>query len=161
MSYQRALPAVRLIGPAAARAVAEAFEAGAEWVRQHPGAHPACLHHAATAYLEHLAASKLSVKVASVGEVWERLVSRDGACCWYCGRPLILETATAEHLVPVSQGGTNHLHNLVLACHPCNQANGAHPVALKVRHRERHHRTLAAAHRLTREAATLEKGAAA
>lgn len=31
---------------------------------------------------------------------------------------------TAEHLIPVSQGGSNDITNLVLSCYACNNARG-------------------------------------
>ena len=42
--------------------------------------------------------------------------------CHYCGRELYDATATIEHLVPLSQGGTNQRTNKVVACYKCNHA---------------------------------------
>ena len=45
----------------------------------------------------------------------------------YCYRyktRLDAETATVDHLHPVSKGGTNGLRNKVLACRECNQRRG-------------------------------------
>lgn len=39
--------------------------------------------------------------------------------CFYCGEDMG-NTATLEHLTPVSKGGTNANHNIVLACKSCN-----------------------------------------
>lgn len=36
--------------------------------------------------------------------------------CHYCNGP----ATTADHITPVSQGGTNELSNLLPACHDCN-----------------------------------------
>jgi hypothetical protein len=42
--------------------------------------------------------------------------------CRYCGKRLTAPTATMDHVVPESLGGTDDRDNLVLACHFCNQA---------------------------------------
>lgn len=44
--------------------------------------------------------------------------------CHYCGTRLTPMTATVDHVIPRSKGGTNELSNLVLACRKCNQAKG-------------------------------------
>lgn len=41
--------------------------------------------------------------------------------CFICGKPIgIDEVITAEHVVPVRDGGTNDLHNLRPAHSKCN-----------------------------------------
>lgn len=46
---------------------------------------------------------------------------RDEGRCRYCqGSILFNETFHIDHVVPVSKGGTNDLHNLALACIRCN-----------------------------------------
>lgn len=40
--------------------------------------------------------------------------------CSYCGCELNWGTATLDHVVPRSKGGTDSMDNLVLACQPCN-----------------------------------------
>jgi hypothetical protein len=47
----------------------------------------------------------------------------------YCGRQLVYNphqsnSATFEHLVPKSQGGTFHYKNHIIACQKCNKARG-------------------------------------
>jgi hypothetical protein len=42
--------------------------------------------------------------------------------CQWCQRPLTPETATTDHLIPLSRGGSNAWDNLCLACRSCNQA---------------------------------------
>lgn len=52
-----------------------------------------------------------------------QLAARDGAVCFYCGhRFAALTGATIDHLIPYSVWPTWRQVNLVLACHPCNQA---------------------------------------
>ena len=41
--------------------------------------------------------------------------------CQWCALPLTEGTATTDHLVPLSRGGTNDWDNLCLACLPCNR----------------------------------------
>ncbi len=49
---------------------------------------------------------------------------RDGGRCFYCGKRLTWKTKTADHVIPKSKGGPGRTWNLVLSCHPCNQAKG-------------------------------------
>lgn len=56
--------------------------------------------------------------------VWDRT---DGHC-WYCGLRLNpFTTFAVDHIMPVSQGGTNALINLIPACRSCNSRKGAGP----------------------------------
>lgn len=48
----------------------------------------------------------------------------DAPVCHWCGCQLLMTTATIEHLVPLSLGGSNQISNLSLACEPCNSARG-------------------------------------
>lgn len=63
------------------------------------------------------------------------LLKRDGDCCFLCWEDLG-EDVTVEHLVPVSQGGTNHIGNKALAHADCNQKMGHLSVMEKIRMRE-------------------------
>ena len=47
------------------------------------------------------------------------LLKRDGPNCWFCSKPLGSDI-TEEHLIPVTQRGSNHLDNIVLAHTDCN-----------------------------------------
>lgn len=61
-----------------------------------------------------------------------QLVERDGTCCHYCKREMIIQclpewngalpdgAATLDHKVSLGEGGTHELDNLVLACYRCN-----------------------------------------
>ena len=40
--------------------------------------------------------------------------------CEICGRPVPYDTFTIDHIIPLSKGGTNELHNLQCACKTCN-----------------------------------------
>ncbi|EJC75597.1 HNH endonuclease [Rhizobium leguminosarum bv. trifolii WSM2012] len=58
---------------------------------------------------------------------------QNGRCC-YCDRFVILsadrriqqwsEAATIEHLQRRADGGSNHIHNLAMACRRCNNERG-------------------------------------
>ena len=51
------------------------------------------------------------------------LFERQKNCHW-CGCALTLETATLEHIYPLSKGGLDNANNFTLACKPCNNARG-------------------------------------
>lgn len=54
----------------------------------------------------------------------ERIIERDGRKCSYCKKDLRGKHLTVDHVLPVCQGGTDELDNLVLACRPCNICKG-------------------------------------
>ena len=54
----------------------------------------------------------------------KRLWAADPSCV-YCGQCMPLRRATLDHLIPLSQGGSHHPENVVLACWRCNQTKGA------------------------------------
>ncbi len=45
--------------------------------------------------------------------------------CYWCGWPIDELTATREHLVLKSQGGSNRRVNIVAVCWPCNHKRGS------------------------------------
>lgn len=108
---------------------------------------------ASIAYADFLAHKPLSLTAAAKttrskksDQTVAALVARDGNECWFCGglfppagvHPVEPgKKLTIEHLVPVSAGGPNHLHNLVLAHESCNRAADHASVAEKVRMRDR------------------------
>lgn len=52
------------------------------------------------------------------------LLIRDGEGCCYCHDALDRTTATLEHIIPSSKGGTSNIWNLALACRRCNNERG-------------------------------------
>lgn len=54
-----------------------------------------------------------------------KVVRRDGGKCYYCG-----ETGNlgADHVLPLSRGGTNDIENLVACCERCNKSKGGRTV---------------------------------
>lgn len=65
------------------------------------------------------------------------LFARDGEECWFCTKPLTLETATIEHLLNICNGGNNHINNQTIACSPCNQKASNMGITDKVKLREK------------------------
>ncbi len=54
------------------------------------------------------------------------LLKESGVCHW-CGHRVKAKHATADHLKPISQGGSNAIANLVLAHRWCNGLRGDAP----------------------------------
>ena len=50
-------------------------------------------------------------------KVRKQCLERDYYTCHYCG---VEEATTADHIIPISKGGTDQLENLVAACNKCN-----------------------------------------
>lgn len=48
------------------------------------------------------------------------LYARDNWTCQYCGDKVSRETATCDHVKPLSRGGGHTWDNVVCACKPCN-----------------------------------------
>ncbi|MEX2407098.1 MAG: HNH endonuclease signature motif containing protein [Actinomycetota bacterium] len=53
-------------------------------------------------------------------ELREQLFIRDGWICRYCGDVTTAETATLDHVLPASRGGTAEPDNLATCCFICN-----------------------------------------
>lgn len=49
-------------------------------------------------------------------------IETSSSTCFYCGRPLALGEGTFDHVIPLNDGGINHIINIVRACAPCNRA---------------------------------------
>lgn len=59
----------------------------------------------------------------TITEFWQ-LCEESGWLCHYCHGALTRATATMDHVIPLSKGGTNLLSNIVLACRACNASKG-------------------------------------
>ena len=49
------------------------------------------------------------------------------AKCIYCNTKLTKNNVTADHIIPISEGGTNAKVNLVAVCYDCNQERQSIP----------------------------------
>ena len=52
-------------------------------------------------------------------EEWKAKLEEYNYCCAYCGEEL-LDKITADHVIPITRGGTNYISNIVPACMHCN-----------------------------------------
>lgn len=50
---------------------------------------------------------------------------RDSFACQYCGATPPGSILEVDHIHPVSQGGSNHIDNLITSCFDCNRGKGA------------------------------------
>jgi 5-methylcytosine-specific restriction endonuclease McrA len=55
---------------------------------------------------------------------WRKVLRKWQYRCAYCHCRLTRRSATADHLIALSRGGTNWIGNIVPACLPCNQRKG-------------------------------------
>lgn len=51
----------------------------------------------------------------------QRVYERDNFECQLCGKPVIEEELTLDHIVPLSKGGSSWITNLQTAHYACNQ----------------------------------------
>ncbi|GMA49354.1 hypothetical protein GCM10025857_07110 [Alicyclobacillus contaminans] len=56
------------------------------------------------------------------------IFKRDNFTCRYCGRTTPQVILEVDHIIPVADGGTNDMENLVTACYECNRGKGAVPL---------------------------------
>lgn len=60
-------------------------------------------------------------------ELKEKSPKKDFYTCHYCGDRLHNSNRTLDHIIPQSQGGSDHVSNLVFCCNDCNQLRGITP----------------------------------
>ena len=65
-----------------------------------------------------------NVKRRTSGFAKDFLDENIGANCIYCDTQLDKENATADHIIPISDGGNNCQVNLVVCCKDCNTERG-------------------------------------
>jgi 5-methylcytosine-specific restriction endonuclease McrA len=61
-----------------------------------------------------------------IGFVMPKLLElvREEKVCWLCNKPVAIEDATRDHVIPKSLGGIGHRSNLRLAHADCNRLRG-------------------------------------
>lgn len=57
-------------------------------------------------------------------ELFKQKLEYHGYRCYYCGKELTIDTATEDHRIPLSRGGTDWISNIVPACGSCNSSKG-------------------------------------
>ena len=82
--------------------------------------------------LARVARGEIAVSEANIGSQRREVVpddvklfvwKRDNGRCVKCGSRTKLEY---DHIIPVSQGGSNTARNIQLLCETCNRSKGAH-----------------------------------
>lgn len=65
-----------------------------------------------------------NVKRRTSGFAKEFVNKNKGSVCLYCENELSHENATADHIIPISEGGNNCQVNLIVCCKDCNAERG-------------------------------------
>jgi 5-methylcytosine-specific restriction endonuclease McrA len=61
-------------------------------------------------------------------EEWIALCERYEFKCLCCGNTFPLKKLSADHIVPVTRGGANDIHNIQPLCIPCNSKKGTQTI---------------------------------
>lgn len=68
-----------------------------------------------------------NVKRRTSGFAKNYVYKNRGCKCVYCEEELNYENATADHIIPISNGGNNTQVNLLVCCSDCNNERGNMP----------------------------------
>lgn len=49
--------------------------------------------------------------------------------CFYCGKKMSERNKTIDHIVPIKNGGSNCIDNIVICCRRCNGFKGGYTVS--------------------------------
>ena len=71
-------------------------------------------------------ARKANIEGFHTVKEWIEKKALYGNRCAYCHKKL--KRPTQDHIVPVSKGGTNYIHNIVPACNRCNSSKHAQDI---------------------------------
>jgi 5-methylcytosine-specific restriction endonuclease McrA len=88
----------------------KAKEVARSWVKRNP--------EKATAFYHKYRTERTKAGGTYTATEWKALVKRYGGKCLCCGRDDV--KLTADHVVPVSKGGTSNIDNLQPLCQTCN-----------------------------------------
>lgn len=56
---------------------------------------------------------------------WRAKTAAAGHRCNYCLATLTPATVQRDHIIPITRGGSDAIHNLAPSCEPCNKAKGS------------------------------------
>lgn len=70
----------------------------------------------------------MTVRLPIAPHIREAALLRTDSVCWYCGDDVTGPRFHIDHLLPVCQGGTNDLANLVPTCPTCNMSKNGQTV---------------------------------
>jgi len=87
-----------------------------EYMRQYYQEHPEVYRAAFRQYR----ARKLNAEGEYTAEEFIALCEYMDWRCTYCGCELTAETVTADHMIPLSRGGSDYIDNITPACKLCN-----------------------------------------
>jgi len=57
--------------------------------------------------------------------------------CEYCGKQLNIKTATEDHIIPLSEDGSDDIFNIAVACLSCNTSKGKRSVDVFIETRDK------------------------
>ena len=57
--------------------------------------------------------------------------------CAYCSTVLDIGTVQADHVIPLSRGGSNSIENIAVCCGPCNVSKGHKPLDVWLKRRKK------------------------
>ena len=57
-------------------------------------------------------------------KIREALIKKSNKCYW-CKKPLTIDTSTIEHIIPLARGGLENANNRALSCYKCNEDRGS------------------------------------
>lgn len=61
------------------------------------------------------------------------IIERDNSTCYLCGKVLLPDEITLDHVIPISKGGSHTTNNIKVACLSCNCSKGNRPLEVFMR----------------------------